>query len=351
MSTKEKESEVNNETTKEIKNDTPNLDNSPPKVIENYDELKKKNQELEKKLAELENSKNINVLALEQDLNNRDEFIEQLQKKIQLLEKEPSTSLLENESNGTADTSINYEGAFSELEKENQELMEDLKSCQEVIEALEERENWIPPEEFESKVLEEVLNRQASVSSSSSSSTLPPPQTKEDSNEDKDLMDTSTHTRDTVTTTSTTLESQPKATTSGLMVMPSSSSSTEAEVISQTADKEKDVLIDELKKKIEDLTLEMKDKSEKLEKVQEENKELYDEIKEYHEVIDMLDERENWTSPEEVEKIRLELYQMVVEKGFIETELEETKALVTELRSQWMKCKIENENLTNSYLR
>lgn len=386
-------------------------------------------------MTEIENSKNITILALEQDLYNRDQFIEQLQKKLQsfeekgekkviLTQKEKeekgydddvtpvslisvhknkekevmNDEILENMENSKDKERIgsenrqSLENRLKELEFENEELKEDLKSCQEVIEALEEREDWISPEEFEQRMVEEIINITSTTSTTTDTnnhiatsnpiqSSIPTTNTisskeidypVEIENEEDEEIEMAQHSNSFASTSSSSstivystspiasskkneeihLSLNTNTTTSVKpikksvieedkteSVIPSSYYQSEFEKEKKIkevegkskADHEIEKLIDSLKRKVDELTLEVLSKTEELDQVRMENKELYDEIKEYHEVIQMLEERENWTSPEDVEKIKGELYQVVIEKGFLETELEETKQALQEL--------------------
>lgn len=166
---------------------------------------------------------------------------------------------------------------------------------------LAERENWIPPEELEEKIKEALI--EVEEEEKAENETKNKIYNEENPLEDNDKMDASNDSLNTL-------------------------------VSSKEISTEYETIINDLKKQVESLTLELNEKSEALEKKVSETKELYDEIKEYHEVFDALKERENWIPPEEVEEIRGELYDVVIQKGFIETELQEKKELIEELKKK-----------------
>jgi hypothetical protein len=192
---------------------------------------------------------------------------------------------------------------FLEVKKEKDELVDDISNLNDVVNMLVERENWIPPEEVEEKIEEALIA--AGVKSGAKD------------NHEKEYVEASLEDD----------SSKMKASNDSLNTLVSGNSNKESL-------SEYEVMINDLKKQVENLTLALNEKNEALEKKQSETKELYDEIKEYHEVFDALKEREDWVSPEEVEEIRSELYDVVVQKGFIETELQEKKELIEELKKQ-----------------
>ncbi|KAL6600203.1 hypothetical protein U3516DRAFT_603669 [Neocallimastix sp. 'constans'] len=197
--------------------------------------------------------------------------------------EELSKSLSEREADN-----IKIKEQFLAIKKEKDELVDDISNLNDVVNMLVERENWIPPEELEEKIEEALIAAGAEIKNGSKR----------------------TASKDSIYTF----------------------------IISSSSNKENsseyETTINDLKKQVESLTLALNEKSEALVKKESETKELYDEIKEYHEVFDALKEREDWVSPEEVEEIRGELYDVIVQKGFIETELQEKKELIEELKKQ-----------------
>jgi len=189
---------------------------------------------------------------------------------------------------------------FLNVKKEKDELVDDISNLNDVVNLLAERENWIPPEELEEKIEEALIAAQVKDSNT------------HESLEDNSKMDDSNDSLNTLVSTSSSQSNKDKEANSSVV--------------------EYETMISDLKKQVENLTLALNEKNEALEKKESETKELYDEIKEYHEVFDALKEREDWVSPEEVEEIRGELYDVIVQKGFIETELQEKKELIEQLK-------------------
>jgi len=195
---------------------------------------------------------------------------------------------------------------FAALKKEKEELVEDISNLNDVVNILVERENWIPPEELEEKIEEALMAAQVKEDHIIEVE-------EEDPLKDSAKMDASNDSLNTLVSTSTNQKETSK---------------------NDAATLEYESMITDLKHQVEKLTLALNEKNEALEKKESETKELYDEIKEYHEVFDALKEREDWIPPEEVEEIRGELYDVIVQKGFIETELQEKKELIEELKKQ-----------------
>ncbi|ORX85697.1 hypothetical protein BCR32DRAFT_290481 [Anaeromyces robustus] len=194
---------------------------------------------------------------------------------------------------------------FLVVKKEKDELVDDISNLNDVVNLLVERENWIPPEELEEKIEEALLAAQVK-------DPIIEDNVHNESLKNNSKMDTSNDSLNTLISTSSSQSNKVKITTSTVT--------------------EYEEMINDLKKQIENLTIALNEKNEALEKKETETKELYDEIKEYHEVFDSLKEREDWVSPEEVEEIRGELYDAIVQKGFIETELQEKKELIEQLK-------------------
>ncbi|ORX47858.1 hypothetical protein BCR36DRAFT_413385 [Piromyces finnis] len=195
---------------------------------------------------------------------------------------------------------------YTSLKKEKEELVDDISNLNDVVNMLVERENWIPPEELEEKIEEALIAAQTKENCNTKES-------EKDSLEDSAKIDASNDSLNTLVS----IDSHQK------------------EVVQDDdTTLEYEIMINDLKQQVENLTLALNKKSEALEKKETETKELYDEIKEYHEVFDALKEREDWIPPEEVEEIRGELYDVIVQKGFIETELQEKKDLIEELKKK-----------------
>jgi len=191
---------------------------------------------------------------------------------------------------------------YLSIKKEKDELVSDIGNLNDVVNMLVERENWIPPEELEEKIKEALIEEEK----------------EEEKVEEKVEEKIENKNKN----------SKVDASNDSLSTLVSSATN------SKDNSSEHEIMINDLKKQIENLTLALNEKSEALEKKESETKELYEEIKEYHEVFDALKERENWISPEEVEEIRGELYDVVIQKGFIETELKEKKELIEELKKR-----------------
>jgi len=211
---------------------------------------------------------------------------------------------LMNNLNNTKALNSKLKDEFLTIKKEKDELVDDISNLNDVVNLLVERENWIPPEELEEKIEEALIAAQVK-------DPIIEDNIHNESLEENSKMDASNDSLNTLISTSPNQSNKVKETTS-------------------TAEYE--IMINDLKKQIESLTLALNEKSEALEKKESETKELYDEIKEYHEVFDALKEREDWVSPEEVEEIRGELYDVIVQKGFVETELQEKKELIEQLK-------------------
>ncbi|OUM59742.1 hypothetical protein PIROE2DRAFT_63574 [Piromyces sp. E2] len=216
---------------------------------------------------------------------------------------------LTNKLNEAEALNIKVKEEFAALKKEKEELVEDISNLNDVVNMLVERENWIPPEELEEKIEEALIAAQVKEEDRITEETEEDPLV-----EDSAKMDASNDSLNTLVSTTNTHQKEidhNDATTS-----------------------EYETMINDLKQQVENLTLALNEKKEALEKKESETKELYDEIKEYHEVFDALKEREDWVPPEEVEEIRGELYDAIVQKGFVETELQEKKELIEELKKQ-----------------
>jgi len=229
-----------------------------------------------------------------------------LKKENKSLQERLAASIKENDEltnslNEKESLNIKIKEEFSALKKEKEELVDDISNLNDVVNMLVERENWIPPEELEEKIEEALIKAQA----------------KGDIIEEDDPIENS---------------SKMDASNDSLNTLVSIND--HAKKVSSNSSTDYETVINDLKKQVENLTLALNEKSEALEKKESETKELYDEIKEYHEVFDALKEREDWVSPEEVEEIRGELYDVIVQKGFVETELQEKKELIEELKKK-----------------
>jgi len=209
---------------------------------------------------------------------------------------------LTNSLNHSESLNAKIKEEYLKIKKEKDELVEDISNLNDVVNMLVERENWIPPEELEEKI-EEALN---ALEAEGKGHLFEGEPIEEDSK-----MEASNDSLNTLV-----------------------SSSPQSKSKNSSSSEEYETTINDLKKQVENLTIALNEKSEALEKKESETKELYDEIKEYHEVFDALKEREDWVSPEEVEEIRGELYDVVVQKGFIETELQEKNELIEELKKK-----------------
>lgn len=230
----------------------------------------------------------------------------QLKRENKSLQERLAASVKKNEEltsslNEAESLNVKIKEELTALKKEKEELVDDISNLNDVVNMLVEREDWIPPEELEEKIEEALIKAQ----------------TKGDMLEEDDLLDNS---------------SKMDASNDSLNTLVSINGHTKE--VNSNSSTDYEAVINDLKKQVENLTLALNEKTEALEKKESETKELYDEIKEYHEVFDALKEREDWVSPEEVEEIRGELYDVIVQKGFVETELQEKKELIEELKKK-----------------